>query len=73
MIKPVLCYGSEVWRFEISERIENVQIKVCKKFFKISDMYFSYFARGEWGRHPIYIDFLYMYQVLDKTNKNGSK
>ena len=33
MIKPVLCYGSEVWRFEISERIENVHLKVCKKFF----------------------------------------
>ena len=58
VIKPVLCYGSEVWRFETSERIENVHIKVCTKFFKISDLYFSYFPRGGCGRYVIYIDFL---------------
>ena len=33
MVKLVLLYGSEIWGFEISEAIENVQDQLCKGFF----------------------------------------
>ena len=58
MIKPILCYGSEVWGFEIAENIENVHIKFCKKFLlKLPTCTFHAFARGECGRYPMYVDY----------------
>ena len=34
IIKPILLFGSEIWGFEISDTIENVQDKFCKRFLK---------------------------------------
>ena len=31
IVKPILCYGSEIWGYEYSQKIEKVQIKFCKK------------------------------------------
>ena len=57
MIKPVLCYGSEVWGFEVSESIVNVHTNYCKTFLKLPPCTFQVFARGEYGRYPMYIDY----------------
>ena len=57
MIKPVLCYGSEVWGFEISEQIENVHINFCKIFLKLPTCTFHVFVRGECGRYPMFIEY----------------
>ena len=34
-IKPILLHGLEIWGFEISDKIENVQDKFCKRFLKL--------------------------------------
>ena len=34
IIKPILLFGSEIWGFEISDTIENVQDNFCKRFLK---------------------------------------
>ncbi|MEW8544973.1 MAG: reverse transcriptase family protein [Candidatus Thiodiazotropha sp.] len=55
--KPILCYGAELWGFEVSESIERVQYDVCKKFLKLPQCTFNEFARGECGRYPLYVDY----------------
>ena len=35
MVKPVLLYASEIWGFKISDAIENVQYRFCKRFLKL--------------------------------------
>ena len=57
MIKPVLIYGSEIWGFEISDIIENVQDNFCKRFLKLPQNTFHEIARGECGRYPLYVDY----------------
>ena len=31
MVKPIACYGTEIWRVKYSEEIEKVQSKFCKQ------------------------------------------
>ena len=57
MIKPILLYGSEIWGFEISDTIENVQDNFCKRFLKLPKNTFHEIARGECGRYPLYVDY----------------
>ena len=45
MIKPIILYGSEIWGFEVSNTIENVQDN------------FQEMARGEYGSYPLYVDY----------------
>ena len=74
MIKPVLCYGSEVWGFEVSESIENVHANYCKNFLKLPPCTFQVFPRGECGRYPMYIDYfcncIKYWIKLTKMNQN---
>ena len=57
MIKPILLYGSEIWGFEVSDTIENVQNTFCKRFLKLPRNTFHEVARGECGRYPLYVDY----------------
>ena len=34
IIKPILTYGAEIWGFEESSCIKNVQNQFCKKYLK---------------------------------------
>ena len=36
MTKPIILYGSELWGFEISDTIENVQDNFCNGFLKLN-------------------------------------
>ena len=36
MIVPILCYGSEVWGYQMYYNIENVHVKFCKKILGLS-------------------------------------
>ena len=60
MIKPILLYGAEIWGFEISDTIENVQDNSCKRFLKLPKNTFHEIARGECGRYPLYVDYYCM-------------
>ena len=37
MVKPILCYGSEVWGTEYSDVIESVHFNFCKNFLGINN------------------------------------
>ena len=30
MVKPILCYGSEIWGFKCAKNIEKILVKFCK-------------------------------------------
>ncbi|MEW8544944.1 MAG: reverse transcriptase family protein [Candidatus Thiodiazotropha sp.] len=58
MVKPVLCYAAEIWGFEYSDIIENVQDRFCKKYLKLPAQTFHAFVRGECGRYPVFVDYV---------------
>ena len=31
VVKPILCYGAQIWGYSVIKKIEGVQIKFCKK------------------------------------------
>lgn len=45
MAKPVLLHSSEIWGFEVSDIIENVQNQFYKRFLKLPVHTFHAFAR----------------------------
>ena len=53
MIVPILCYGSEIWGFEIANQIETVHDRFCKSILKVPIHTTSVLARGELGRYPL--------------------
>ena len=32
IVKPIFCYGAEIWGYKYSKTIEKVHIKFCKRF-----------------------------------------
>ncbi len=57
MVVPILCYGSELWGFEYSPLIENVQNAFCRKYLKLPQNAFHAFAQGECGRYPLCVTY----------------
>ena len=55
MVKPILTYGAEIWGFEYSEVIEQVQIQFCKQFLGVNNSVNNSVALGECGRLPLCI------------------
>ena len=53
MIVPILCYGSEIWGFELAKQIEVVQDRFCKTLLKVPNYTSSITARGQCGRLPL--------------------
>ena len=54
LIVPILCYGSEVWGYEKSEKIETVHTKFCKWVLGVSYRTSNTAVLAECGRFPIY-------------------
>ena len=46
MIVPILCYGSEIWGFEIAHQVEIVHDRFCKSILKVPIHTNSILARG---------------------------
>ncbi|MEW8545659.1 MAG: reverse transcriptase family protein [Candidatus Thiodiazotropha sp.] len=57
MIKPILCYASEIWGYQYSNAVERVHDQFCRKFLKLPSNTANIFVRGECGRWPLYIDY----------------
>ena len=53
MVKPVACYGAEIWGYEFCEEIEKVQSRFCKYFIGLKQQTNDSFAIGECGRLPL--------------------
>ena len=62
MVKPIACYGSEIWGYKFSEKTEKVQTKFCKYYTGLKQNTNDSFALGECGRFPMAI--FYMTQVI---------
>ena len=55
MVVPILCYGSEVWGYEHSKSIEQVQINFGKYLLGVNSATPSPAVLGELGACPLYI------------------
>ena len=53
MILPILLYGSEIWGFKYSDKIEQVKHIFCKKLLGLSSNTVNEIALGEMGRYPL--------------------
>lgn len=58
MVKPILCYGAEIWGNEFKNRIEQVHAKLCKKYCNLSNKTSTVFALGECGRMQLCIPYM---------------
>ena len=50
MVKPILCYGGEVWGFEYAQQIESIHAQFCKSFLGLPRHINNSMALGECGR-----------------------
>ena len=50
MITPILLYGSEIWGYEYSHVIEQVQLEYCKKILGVRGNTLNCAVQGECGR-----------------------
>ena len=53
MVTPILTFGSEIWGFEYSSVIEQVQNQFCKEFIGVNSTVNNSMALGECGRLPL--------------------
>jgi len=53
MVKPILCYGSQIWGYKYSPEIGAVQIAFCKKFLGVKTSTNNIMVLGECGRLPL--------------------
>ena len=58
MVKPILCYCSEIWGYKYVEKIEKVQIKFCKQYCNLSQNTSDILALRECGRLPLRITYI---------------
>ena len=52
MVKPILCYGSQIRGYEYVNTIETVQNKFCKRNLRVRKNTNTCIALGECGRLP---------------------
>ena len=52
-VKPILCYGSQIWGYQYVDKIEKVHIQFCKKICYLSLNTCDSFALGGCGRLPL--------------------
>ena len=52
-VKPILCYGSQIWGYQYVEKIEKVQIQFCKRLCYLSQNTCDFLALGKCGRLPL--------------------
>ena len=62
MVKPVACYGAELWGYKFCDETEKVQSKFCKYFIGLKQNTDDSFALGECGRLPLAV--CYMTQAV---------
>ena len=58
VVKPIFCYGSEIWGYNYCDKIEQVHSRFCKQYCNISYNAADVFALGECGRVPIAITYM---------------
>ena len=55
IVLPILLYGSEVWGFEMQNKIESVHVKFCKYVLGVSHVTSNCAVMGECGRKSLHV------------------
>ena len=58
IVRPILCYGSEIWGYEYSQTIEKVQSKFCKRYACLHKNTADFLALSECGRYPLAVTYM---------------
>ena len=58
VMKPILCYGAQIWGYNVIKKIERVQIKFCKKICHLPENSCDAMALGECGRLPLCMSYM---------------
>ena len=58
MVKPILCFGSEIWGNEHSNVIESVHNEFCRYFLGVNSSVNNAVALGECGRLPLCVTYI---------------
>jgi len=53
MVKPILCYASQIWGYEYVDSIETVQNKYCKNILHVAKTTNTCMVLGDCGRLPL--------------------
>ena len=77
-IKPILCYGSEVWSTKYSNVIESVDFNFCKYFLGVNNSVNNAVAIGECGDVPLCVTYFkncikYLCKLLHMQNNRYPK
>ena len=57
VVLPILCYGAEIWSYERTERIEHVQLKLCKRVLGVNNTTSNSAVLAECDRFPLYVNY----------------
>ena len=57
MVKPILCYGAELWGFGYRDTVEKIQISACKQFLGVTKRTSNLMVLGECGRFPLCLEY----------------
>ena len=58
MIKPILCFNSNIWGYEYSHAIEKVHFRFCKRKCCLNQNTADLFALSECGRYPLSVTYM---------------
>ena len=53
MIRPILCYGCEIWGYESNKTVESVHLYFCRRYCHLPQQAASVFVYAECGRLPL--------------------
>ena len=78
IVRPILCYGSEIWGYEYSKQIEKIHILFCKRYIGLHQNTADFFALSECGRHPLAVSYMsqcvrYWVRVIQMPNHRYPK
>jgi hypothetical protein len=71
MIKPILCYGSELLGYEQCEQIERVHVQFCKKLLRVGSSASHSAVLGEVDRSTAHILYETRNTLLVETVRNA--
>ena len=55
IIKPILCYGCEIWGFTVKEEIERIEVQYLKYILHLPNNATNSAVHGELGQFPLHL------------------
>ena len=55
MIKPIMCYGSEIWGFKEDKELERIELWFLRSILHLPNSAVGMAVRGELGQLPLYL------------------